>query len=237
MALLCLSSSLQVAPHPAPRSRYWHGKWLPADLQRAPWGWSTALFQSLVSSGSMMTRTCETTWAFSSLVTLLAFTQGSGRKKPNPCSLKCRKLVFSYKSQVLPCLTSFLLCNAKLVRPPFQNTLKVVLTHPLLIMVYFIFMAAFLHWAVGLHRNPDCQPSRRGTQDTCIPVSRESSRQGYTPAVCMPHFISSVATGLNSPQKCPLLLFPFSLWGSRGPNMCTWIRDLIPCLFYKLAPN
>lgn len=133
------------------------------DLQRAPRGWSTALFQSLVSSGSMMMRMCETTRAVQLINDVVGFHPRRWEGKTNRVFSQLQKaIVFSYKFQVLLFLTSFLLCTVKLVHPPFQNTLKAALPHPLLIMVYFIFMAAFLHQAAGPHRNPGCQASRRG---------------------------------------------------------------------------
>lgn len=133
-------------------------------------------------------------------------------KKTNHTFSQLQKaIVFSPKFQVLLFLTSFLLCTVKLVRPPFQNTRRVA--YPIHFWSWSISFSWLLFFTKLLVRT-GTRTARRpggGTWNTCRLVSGESSPWGYIPAVCMPHLISYAATGPRSPQKCPLLLFLFSL--------------------------
>lgn len=193
---------------------YRHGKWFLADLQRAPGAWSTSLFQSWVSSGSMMTRMCETTGAFSSLTTL-AFTQSSSSKEQicSPSHMFSQMQKASLFIELpSPCLVDFMpSLHCKTHSYFFPEPPMAALTHALLIRVRFIFTAAFLHKAAGLHRTLSVMHPWVGIQDRWRSVSGETGPLGDTPTVCRTYSTPSMAVGLNSPQKCPLLLFPFTL--------------------------
>lgn len=169
-------------------------------------------------------RKCQTTWAFSSLAKSLAFTQGSGRKKQTACSLQCRNLDFSVKSPVLPFFTSFLLAP--------QNSCVFLSRTPDGCANSSTFVHGLLHFH-GCFSSPSCcltgsriaRHSGRGhTGHMQTRVRRMWPTRLHSSCVHALVYLF-VATGLKNPQKCPLL-FPFSLWGSRGwtraPEFMTW---------------